>query len=249
MAVPRDLLVFVTPIGLGRVGPTLNDGPQVLVDSLCRTLGLGVDHLLIVNFRSFADLVDQVGGIDVTLPVPERDTVLDFRYSAGSFHFDGGTALTYVRARHLEEFRNGNWQPDPEAALGRGARARQVLAQIGRKAPSFSDPIGYTRFAWTATGAVSVDTSAGLTDLRSLFDALHKLGKAHEVQLPVQFRDGNVPVAMLRPRAASVLRTFEGFARRGPCARPQLPYSDGTIGRPRASSTRDTARSARVPTS
>jgi len=42
LAVPRDLLVFTTPRGIGRLGPTLNDGPQALAT------------------ESFADYVDQV---------------------------------------------------------------------------------------------------------------------------------------------------------------------------------------------
>jgi len=232
MAVPRDLLVFATPFGLGRVGPTLNHGPQGLVDSVCRTLGIGVDHLMIVSFLSFAHLVDAVGGVDVTLPVPERDSVLNFRYGPGTFHFDGRTALTYVRVRHVEEYRNGAWQPDPEAALGRGTRAREVLAQIARDAPSIADPLGYTRFAWTASGAVRVDDSSGISDLRNLYDALHDLSRAQDVQLPVMFRDGNVPLATLQPTAEAVVESFQGLARRGPCAHPQMPFSDGSVGHP-----------------
>jgi len=210
----------------------LNHGPQALVDSLCRTLGIGVDHLATIRFLSFAHLVDLVGGVDVTMDQPERDTVLGFEYGPGTHHLDGASALTYVRVRHLEQFRDGQWQPDPESALGRGDRARTVLAQIGRDAPSFSDPIGFARFAWSVSGAVTVDESSGVGDVRGLEDALRSMDGAQELELPVRFQDGEVPLAELLPEAEGVLRRFQRLPTSGPCAAPQLPLADGTVLRP-----------------
>lgn len=232
LAVPRDLLVRTTPIGLGRLATTLNDGPQVLVDSLCRTLGIGVDHYAMIRFLSFSHLVDLVGGVDVTMEFPERDTVLGFDYGAGTHHLDGAQALTYVRVRHLETFRYGKWQPDPESALGRGDRARKVLAQIGRDAPSFSDPLGFADFAWAVSGAVTVDGSSGVGDVRTLEDALRSMGDARDLDLPVSFQDGAVPLAKLFPEAAGVLQRFQPLPTSGPCAHPEMPLDNGTILRP-----------------
>ncbi len=234
MAVPRDLLVVATAEGgLGRLGPTLNDGPQALVNSLCRTLGVGVDHLMTVRFLSFADLVDAVGGVDVTLAHPERDTVLNFELGTGTHHLDGRRALTYVRVRHLEVFRNHTWQPDVGAALGRGTRAQDVLTQVAADAPSpFSDPFGSLRFAWKATDAISVDDSTSVSDARGMYDALHELGSAQRLTLPVAFHDGQVPLAQLQPAAIPVVRSFQGFAKHGPCADPQMPMADGTVRHP-----------------
>jgi LCP family protein required for cell wall assembly len=229
LAVPRDLLVFTTPRGIGRLGPTLNDGPQALADSLCRTLGIGVDHYASIRFQSFAHLVDLVGGVDVTMASPQRDTVLGFDYGAGPHHLDGVRALTYVRVRHLEELRDGTWQPDLDSALGRGDRARSVLGQIGADAPELSDPIGFARFAWSVSGAVTVDDGSGLADLRGLEDALRSIGDAEQLELPVTFRDGTVPLAKLLPEAMPVVRRLQAPARRGPCADPQVPVDGGTV--------------------
>jgi LCP family protein required for cell wall assembly len=229
LAVPRDLLVFIAPQALGRLGPTLNDGAQVLVDSICRTLGVGVDHLATVDFLSFAHLVDMVGGVDVTLPYAERDTVLHFAYDAGEHHLDGQDALTYVRVRHLEQLRDGTWQPDPDAGLGRNTRAREVLSQIGADAPDPSDPFGFARFAWASAGALSIDEESGPGAVRGMDDALRSVGDARELELPVTFRDGVVPVAKLLPEAVPVLRRFQPPARNGRCADPQLPTVDGQV--------------------
>ncbi|HEY3670374.1 MAG TPA: LCP family protein [Acidimicrobiia bacterium] len=233
MAVPRDLLVATGQGGLGRLGPTLNDGPQSLVNSLCRTLGVGVDHMMTVRFLSFVDLVDAVGGVDVTVQYPERDTVLDLELGAGTHHLDGRSALTYVRVRHLEVFRDGAWQRDVGAALGRGTRAQDLLTQVAADAPSpFSDPFGALRFAWKATDAISVDDSTTMSDARGMYDALRELGSAQRLTLPVDFRDGDVPLAQLEPAAIPVVRSFQGFAEHGPCADPQMPVADGTVSRP-----------------
>ena len=237
LAVPRDLMVFTTPRGIGRLGPTLDHGAQVLADALCRTLGIGVDHYASIRFQSFAHLVDVVGGVDVTMTAPQRDTVLGFDYGAGTHHLDGARALDYVRVRHLEELRDGTWHPDPDSALGRGDRARSVLGQIGADAPEPSDPLGFARFAWAVSGAVTVDDGSGLGDLRDLEDALRSIGDAEDLELPVTFRDGPVPVAKLLPDALPVLERFRGAADRGPCADPQVPVADGSIlhpGRDRA---------------
>ena len=167
------------------------------------------------------------------MATPQRDTVLGFDYGAGAHHLDGASALTYVRVRHLEELQDGTWRPDPESALGRGGRARSVLGQIGADAPSLSDPLGFARFAWAASGAVTVDEGSGLGDLRGLEDALRSIGDADELELPVTFRDGAVPVAKLLADAVPVLERLQPAARRGPCAEPQLPLDDGSVLHPR----------------
>jgi LCP family protein required for cell wall assembly len=229
LSVPRDLLVFIGPTAVGRLGPTLAHGPQALADSICRTLGIGVDHLVKIDFLSFVHLVDLVGGVDVTIPRPERDTVLSFEYGAGRHHLDGRAALTYVRVRHLEELRDGAWQPEAASALGRGERAREVLSQVAADAPSVSDPVGFSQFAWAVSGAVAVDQGTGVGDVRQLRDALHDLGRARELRLPVTFQDGVVPLAKLLPGSATVIRRFQPHAATGPCADASMPLDSGGI--------------------
>jgi LCP family protein required for cell wall assembly len=229
LSVPRDLFVFVRPTGLGRLGPTMRDGPQVLADSICRTLGIGVDHLVKIDFLSFVRLVDLVGGVDVSLPRSERDTVLSFDYRAGRHHLDGRAALTYVRLRHVQELRDGVWQPEPASGLGRGERAREVLSQVAADAPSVSDPVGFTKFAWAVSGAVTVDHRIGVNDVRQLRGALHDLGQARDLRLPVTFQDATVPLAKLLPGSVAVVHAFQPPAVTGPCADPNMPVDSGEV--------------------
>ena len=85
---------------------------------------------------------------------------------------------------------------DERAALGRGTRAQDMLTQVAADAPSpFSDPIGSLHFAWKATDAISVDDSTSVGDAHGMYDALHELGGARRLTLPVAFHDGHVPIA------------------------------------------------------
>jgi LCP family protein required for cell wall assembly len=233
IALPRDLVV-TTPAGnLTRLGPVLDDGMQVFVDTLCRNLGLGVDHVAEVHLIAFTHVVDAVGGVDVNLPDTIRDTFLHVTFAAGPHHFDGRTALTYIRARHVEVLRNGKWVAEAESALDRGKRAREVLTQVGHRIPSWSNPFALARVAWTMSKSVSVDDKTGLGDLRELEKVVGGIGHADETEVPVDFQPGDVPVAWLTPAGKTALSEFTGGSAQGHCINANVPLSGKSIS-PRA---------------
>ncbi len=43
-------------------------GPSLLARTLNRNFGLNVDHYIVANMTVFADVVDALGGLDVTIP-------------------------------------------------------------------------------------------------------------------------------------------------------------------------------------
>ncbi len=230
LSVPRDLLVFSKKHSLVRLGPTLNGGAQPVIDELCRSLGIGVDHVAIIGFLDLQRIVDTVGGIDITTKLPTRDTVLHTLYTQGRHHLDGQAALSFVRARHFQVLRGGQWIVDPAAGVERGTRARLVLEEIARRAPSLGDPLGFARFAWVTAGSVTVDGAMGIGDVRSLSSALHALSGTAITELPVTIQDGPVPVAQLDRGAVTTLERFTHVTAKSPCSRPHIPYSDGTVG-------------------
>lgn len=61
--------------------------------------GIRVDHHLVVGFEGFAELVDAVGGVPVTLEHDEDDPNVGHHLSAGRHLLNGEQALAYVRAR------------------------------------------------------------------------------------------------------------------------------------------------------
>ena len=103
---PRDLMVDVpgTP-GRSQINSAYaSGGPQLVVDTLKANFNIDISHYLEVDFKSFQEIVDAIGNVQVYLPGRTRDleTGLSTPYGAGCYPLDGGAALAYVRARHLQ---------------------------------------------------------------------------------------------------------------------------------------------------
>ncbi|MSO78814.1 MAG: hypothetical protein EXQ79_04325 [Acidimicrobiia bacterium] len=220
MSVPRDLLVLDRDRGLLRIALSYLDGPQALVDTLCASLGVGVDHFTVLGFQGFADLIDDVGGISLTSDLLLRDLRLRLLIYPGTHQLDGGTALRYIRSRHMEDGNGTTWVPH-DAEDDRGARARTVLSAFAAKVHlSPLDVDGTSRLLWDATSAVTVEQSADVFDLWNLSKAVRRVGDAPEVQLPVDAHDGPIPYADLRAGAGDALRPFTGNGSRCRAALP-----------------------------
>ncbi|NUR62728.1 MAG: LCP family protein [Catenulispora sp.] len=62
--------------------------------------GLTMDHVLVVDFTGFKNLVDAMGGVPVTLDKAVNDPDSHLNLPAGTTVVDGEQALAFVRARH-----------------------------------------------------------------------------------------------------------------------------------------------------
>ena len=62
--------------------------------------GLRIHHVLYVDLAGFQGLVDALNGVDMCVPFPMQDELTGLDIPAGCQHFDGQTALAYVRTRH-----------------------------------------------------------------------------------------------------------------------------------------------------
>jgi LCP family protein required for cell wall assembly len=168
LSVPRDVVVR-TRSAASRLALTWLDGPQATVDALCR-LGIPTDHVVAVDLAGFASVVDAVGGLDVDVPAPVRDTYTGLRVDqAGSHHLDGIAALAMVRSRHPEERVDGQWVPAPVNPDGRATAAGTVLsALMDASHRGAVRPWTLQHLAWSGTGAVSVDAGTSIADLARL---------------------------------------------------------------------------------
>jgi LCP family protein required for cell wall assembly len=210
LSIPRDLLVLNESNGITRLALEFLSGPQAVVDTLCRTIGVGVDHVAIVDFAGFEKLVDEVGGIDITLTRPLGDQKLGFSFPEGRNHLDGRGALTYVRARHLVDF-DGVWWVPHDPADDRGTRARVVLEAVAKRSDlSITDPFGTSRLVAALADTVAIDRSMHVSDLRRFADSLRRLSKERQLRLPSVAHDGPIPWAELEPGSGQALRPFVG---------------------------------------
>ena len=121
LSIPRDLWVPIPGYGVGRINTAhvlgqLNNhpggGPALAAETVEANLGIRIHYYVRVDFNAFVELVDRLGGIDITVEediddpkYPSQDPADPYGYDplhieAGEQHFDGETALKYARTRH-----------------------------------------------------------------------------------------------------------------------------------------------------
>jgi anionic cell wall polymer biosynthesis LytR-Cps2A-Psr (LCP) family protein len=62
-------------------------------------VGVDIPIVLTTGFQGLADMVDELGGIDVDVPFPMNDTKSGAVFPAGTVRMDGGAALAFARNR------------------------------------------------------------------------------------------------------------------------------------------------------
>ena len=102
---PRDLWVDIPGMGEGKInsafeGGVNGGGPQRVARTIRSISGMQIHHVLYVNLLGFQRVVDALGGVDMCVPYPMNDPLTLLDIPAGCQHFDGRTALAYVRTRH-----------------------------------------------------------------------------------------------------------------------------------------------------
>lgn len=65
--------------------------------------GLAIDHVVVVDMAGFQQMIDAIGGVDLCVPSPMKDTFTGLNITtAGMTHLDGVTALQFARSRHVQ---------------------------------------------------------------------------------------------------------------------------------------------------
>jgi LCP family protein required for cell wall assembly len=123
LGIPRDLWVEIpTKDGngyleerinaayvLGEVNDYDGGGPGLAMATTEHTLGIKIDHYVVIDFEGFKEVIDALGGIEVDVPTYLRDDLYseselpgDYdpqEFEPGVQHMDGSRALAYARIR------------------------------------------------------------------------------------------------------------------------------------------------------
>jgi polyisoprenyl-teichoic acid--peptidoglycan teichoic acid transferase len=138
LSIPRDSRVAVAPgNGMDRINTAINgaDGPQNLVRTIKRNFGISIDNYVEVDFRSFRDLVEVLGGVPVYFATPVRDRNSGLYIDEpGCRMLDPAQALAYARSRHFEYQVDGRWRTDGSGDLGRITRQQDFIKRSLRRA-------------------------------------------------------------------------------------------------------------------
>jgi LCP family protein required for cell wall assembly len=155
---PRDLWVEIPGIveNLGTKYQKLNTaytygqpdfGPSLLARTLDLNFGLKVDHYIVANMNVFADVVDALGGLDMTIPEGGIDgrTTTDrsarLVFPAGPQHLDGEQALTLARLRNISVFERAENQNMVMCALQKKIESPETILRLPAIINSFMDNV------------------------------------------------------------------------------------------------------------
>jgi LCP family protein required for cell wall assembly len=146
LSIPRDLRVQIPGRGLEKINAAYAfGGPTLAVRTVQSVTGLPLNHVVVVNFSEFKDVIDALGGITVNVEKPILSNKFDcpfatkarcdrwkgWRFRRGEQEMDGRRALIYSRVRQN--------QLDPsDNDITRGGRQQKVLQAITDEITSFS---------------------------------------------------------------------------------------------------------------
>ena len=137
LSVPRDLRASIPGYGEQKINAAMQiGGPKLAVQTADELFGpaLQVNHVVVVDFGAFVQLIDAVGGIDVNVPENILSNRFDCPYSTstrcsqwegwrfhkGVQHMDGHRALIYSRIRENRLNRG-------DSDISRGQHQQEVM--------------------------------------------------------------------------------------------------------------------------
>ena len=180
ISIPRDFGVMIPNYGLAKINSSYELGEQnhagggfTLAKQMAeRVLGIRIQNAVMVDFSGAKQLVDIVGGVDITSTLPISDPTYPaaddvhydpFYLSPGLHHMDGALALKYMRERHSG------------SDFTRAANQNQVLNAAKQKALSLgtlANPVKVSQIITTLADHIRTDlTQDQIKTLISLYSA------------------------------------------------------------------------------
>jgi LCP family protein required for cell wall assembly len=128
LSIPRDLRVTIPGHGDDRINVAYTlGGPALAIQTVRALTGIPINHVVLVDFSGFRELVDALGGVTIDNPTKIISNSFDghpWRFGRGRLHLDGRHALAYARVRE-------NTANASDNDLTRGLRQQRVLQAIG----------------------------------------------------------------------------------------------------------------------
>ena len=199
LSVPRDLFVpNARTTGANKIDAALYQGPSQLVSAINQDLGIPIQHYVVLNFDSFANVVDALGGVSMYFPEPVYDAFSGLKQlTPGCVQLNGFQALQVVRARHLQYKGPGIttalpefWPAENLSDLARIRRDHEFLrvlaAAVARH--GLSDPITDEQLVSQVAPQLEVDRKFSSSDLVDLVLTFHSVNvdAAPQLTLPVE---------------------------------------------------------------
>lgn len=161
------------------------DGPTLLVRTIEYNTGLHIDHYVEIGFAGFANIVDAVGGVEMTLDQGFKDKYSGADFKAGKQTLNGEQALAFVRTRHA--FATSDLQRTKNQQKFLSALAHQVATP-----GTVLNPFKLYPTMGSGLDSLTVDKDMSLWDLGSMFWAMKGVtgGSGKSMNMPISGSTG-----------------------------------------------------------
>lgn len=188
ISIPRDLFVSVNGSYMKINAAYTYGGMDTLQEVVQQVTGLVINHRVLINYSAFKEMIDAVGGIDVTIEADDErgiyDPMIGFSIANGAQHLTGEQALLLARCRNDPTY-------DGRLAYGlsggdfdRGENQRRIALALLAKVKSsniFSDISTLKGLIESLANNVETNLTAG--QLRRLYDLSQKLATSDTVTI------------------------------------------------------------------
>jgi len=168
LSIPRDLRVEIPGYGTSKINAANQvGGPALTIETVRALTGLPIDHVVVVDFDGFRELIDALGGITVDVPRRILSNPFDcplkpaqcsewegWRFEKGPQHMDGRRALVYSRIRT-------NQLNPADTDITRGTRQQAVADAVGDKIASMGTFLRLPFIGDSLAAPLITDLSAG----------------------------------------------------------------------------------------
>ncbi len=168
LSIPRDLRVEIPGYGTSKINAANQvGGPALTIATVKALTGLPIDHVIVVDFDGFEELIDAIGGIEVDVPKPILSKPFDcpykparcrtwegWRFEKGRQHMDGRRALVYSRIRTNKldpsdtDITRGNRQQAMADAVGNEIASLGTFLRLPFMGDELAAPLATDLTAW-----------------------------------------------------------------------------------------------------
>ena len=174
------------PLGANKLNAAYAfDGPTLLVRTIEYNTGLHIDHYVEIGFAGFADIVDSVGGVEMTLDQGFKDKYSGADFKKGKQTLNGEQALAFVRTRHAFA----------ASDLQRTKNQQKFLAALAHQVATPSTVLNPFKLYPTMSAGLDtlvVDKDMSLWDLADMFWAMKGVtgGDGKSINMPISGSTG-----------------------------------------------------------
>jgi LCP family protein required for cell wall assembly len=169
LSILRDLRVEVPGHGTQKINAAFQfGGARLAIKTIKSVTGISINHIVMVDFSQFKNLIDELGGVTIDVPEKIRSNKFDcpfktqaqcnrwqgWRFAKGSQKMNGMRALVYSRIRE-------NLLNPRESDATRAIRQQQVIQAISAKLTSFWTLVKVPFIGGDLVRPVATDLSAG----------------------------------------------------------------------------------------